>query len=45
MKAGFRSQTGILDQVTDIIGLAPMPGTRNEIVKLLLRHTTQGLKP
>jgi hypothetical protein len=40
----FQSQTGILDQANDIIGLAPMPEARNEIVKLLLRHWTQGFK-
>jgi hypothetical protein len=28
----------------DIIGLAPMPEARNEIVKRLLRHRTQGFK-
>jgi hypothetical protein len=32
-----------LDQANDIIGLAPMPEARNEIVKLL-RHRTQGFK-
>jgi hypothetical protein len=40
----FQSQTRILDQANDIIGLAPMPEARNEIVKLLLRHRTQGFK-
>jgi hypothetical protein len=40
----FQSQTRILDQANDIIGLAPMPGARNEIVKLLLRHRTQSFK-
>lgn len=39
----FQSQTRILDQANDIIGLAPMPEARNEIVKLL-RHRTQGFK-
>ena len=38
----FQSQSRILDQANDIIGLAPMPEARNEIVKLLLRHNTQG---
>jgi hypothetical protein len=40
----FQSQTRILDQANDIIGLAPMPGARNEIVKLLLRHRTQSFR-
>ncbi len=40
----FQSQTRILDQTNDVIGLAPMPEARNEIVKLLLRHRTQGFK-
>ena len=40
----FQSQAGILGQANDIIGLAPMPEARNEIVKLLLRHRTQGFK-
>ena len=40
----FQSQARILDQANDIIGLAPMPEARNEIVKLLLRHSTQGFK-
>ena len=40
----FESQTRILDRANDIIGLAPMPEARNEIVKLL-RHATQGLDP
>jgi hypothetical protein len=40
----FQSQTRILDQGNDIIGLAAMPEARNEIVKRLLRHRTQGFK-
>lgn len=40
----FQSQTRILDQANDIIGLAPMPEARNEIVKLLQRHRTQGVQ-
>ena len=40
----LQSQNRILDQANDIIGLAPMPEARNEIVKLLLRHGTQGFK-
>jgi hypothetical protein len=40
----FQSQTRVLDQANDIIGLAPMPEARNEIVKRLLRHRTQGFK-
>ena len=34
----FRCQTRILAQANDVIGLKPLPGARNEIVKLLLRH-------
>ena len=30
----FQSQTRILDQTNDVIGLAPTPEARNEIVKL-----------
>jgi hypothetical protein len=33
---GARDQ--ILRQTDDVIGLAPVPEARNEIVKLLLRH-------
>jgi hypothetical protein len=40
----FRSQTRILDQANDIIGLAPMLEARNEIVKLLQRRRTQGVQ-
>ena len=40
----FQLQTRILDQGNDIIGLAPMPEARNEIVKRLLRHRTQGFE-
>jgi hypothetical protein len=31
-------QTRILTQANDVIGLKPLPGARDEIVKLLLRH-------
>jgi len=31
-------QARILAQANDVIGLKPLPGARNEIVKLLLRH-------
>jgi hypothetical protein len=31
-------QTRILAQANDVIGMKPLPGARNEIVKLLLRH-------
>jgi hypothetical protein len=34
----FRSQGQILAQANDMIGLAPIPEIRNEIVQLLLRH-------
>jgi hypothetical protein len=34
----FQCQTKILAQANDVIGLKPLPGARNEIVKLLLRH-------
>jgi hypothetical protein len=34
----FQCQTRILAQANDVIGLKPLPGARNEIVKLLLRH-------
>jgi hypothetical protein len=34
----FQCQTRILAQANDVIGLQPLPGARNEIVKLLLRH-------
>jgi hypothetical protein len=34
----FQCQTRILAQANDVIGLTPLPGARNEIVKLLLRH-------
>jgi hypothetical protein len=40
----LQSRTRILDQANDIIGLAPMLEARNEIVKLLLRHKTQGFQ-
>ncbi len=40
----LQSRTRILDQANDIIGLAPMPEARNEIVKLLQRHRTQGVQ-
>ena len=36
LPAGARDQ--ILRQADDVIGLAPVPEIRNEIVKLLLRH-------
>ena len=29
----------LLAQANDVIGIRPIPGARNEIVKLLLRHT------
>jgi hypothetical protein len=35
----FPSQVRILAQTNDVIGTKPIPGARNEIVKLLLRHT------
>jgi len=34
----FQCQTRILAQANDVIGLKPLPGARNEIVKLLMRH-------
>ena len=34
----FQCQTKILAQANDVIGLKPLPGARNEMVKLLLRH-------
>jgi hypothetical protein len=34
----FQCQNRILAQANDVIGLTPLPGARNEIVKLLLRH-------
>jgi hypothetical protein len=33
------TQVKILAQADDVIGTRPIPGARNEIVKLLLRHT------
>jgi hypothetical protein len=33
------SQVKILAQTNDVIGIKPTPEARNEIVKLLLRHT------
>ncbi len=36
LPSGARDQ--ILRQADDVIGLAPIPEIRNEIVKLLLRH-------
>lgn len=35
----FASQVKILAQANDVIGTRPIPEARNEIVKLLLRHT------
>lgn len=35
----FSSQVKILAQTSDVIGTRPIPEARNEIVKLLLRHT------
>ena len=35
----FSSQVKILAQTNDVIGTRPIPEARNEIVKLLLRHT------
>jgi hypothetical protein len=35
----FQAQVKILAQANDVIGIRPIPGARNEIVKLLLRHT------
>lgn len=34
----FQCQNRILAQANDVIGLTPLPGARDEIVKLLLRH-------
>jgi hypothetical protein len=34
----FQCQNRILAQANDVIGLTPLPGARNEIVKLLLRR-------
>jgi len=34
----FAARDRILRQADDVIGLAPIPQIRNEIVKLLLRH-------
>jgi hypothetical protein len=34
----FQCQTRILAQANDVIGMKPLPGARDEIVKLLLRH-------
>ena len=34
----FQCQTRILAQANDVIGLKPLPGARNEIIKLLMRH-------
>jgi hypothetical protein len=34
-----QAQVKILAQANDVIGTRPIPGARNEIVKLLLRHT------
>ena len=35
----FPDQVRILAQTNDVIGKKPIPEARNEIVKLLLRHT------
>jgi hypothetical protein len=35
----FQSQVKILAQANDVIGTKPIADARNEIVKLLLRHT------
>jgi len=35
----FQDQVKILAQANDVIGTRPIEGARNEIVKLLLRHT------
>jgi len=35
----FQAQVKILAQANDVIGTRPIAGARNEIVKLLLRHT------
>jgi hypothetical protein len=35
----FSAQVRILAQTNDVIGTKPIPEARNEIVKLLLRHT------
>jgi hypothetical protein len=35
----FQAQIKILAQANDVIGTRPISGARNEIVKLLLRHT------
>ncbi len=35
----FASQVKILAQTNEVIGTRPIAGARNEIVKLLLRHT------
>jgi hypothetical protein len=35
----FSAQVRILAQTNDVIGTRPIPEARNEIVKLLLRHT------
>ena len=35
----FSSQVNILAQTNDVIGTKPIPKARNEIVKLLSRHT------
>jgi len=37
----LRCQTRILAQANDVIGLKPLPGARDEIVKLLLRHANR----
>jgi hypothetical protein len=34
----FQCQNRILAQANDVIGLTPLAGARDEIVKLLLRH-------
>lgn len=34
-----QAQVKILAQANDVIGTRPIPGARNEVVKLLLRHT------
>jgi hypothetical protein len=34
----LQCQNRILAQANDVIGLTPLPGARNEIVKLLLRR-------
>ncbi|MGA7805889.1 hypothetical protein [Bradyrhizobium sp.] len=38
----FSSQTRILSQANDVIGLTPIPGARAEIVRLMLRRERMG---